>query len=653
MKALLTRSQIMTTVVVMVIALVAPGGSAAQNPCLEFVGAHPYGPIRAATATGDRMVYGSGRVLIVADLTDPSAPVTMGELVLEGRIQTIAASGDLVAAIIKTLGVAVVDISNPASPSLIELIPLYSTSDFAMTTIADGFIYATTDAALATIISVQDPSAPEIVATVGPGEGPASGIGVDHDILYIMTGGTITTYWVIDPANPVEVQSFAESGFSMAVKWPRLYLTDGGSVRVFSCSSPDILWELNPIVLNGGLGWIDIVDSTAVVAGSLNEVSTLFVLDLDLPDPASTAVVFQPFEPALFLNFAESFVFHAKDGEGLTITDLSDPAVPVSVGHVDGSGAAYQVAVAGGRALVQSGFGHIDRNGRDPYDPSFGMRLMDVADPTSPVELDRIDAEFGFAPDLLIERGYAYLPDDFTVFDLSDPYQLSIAGENPVGTYGISKRGSLVYGSSWDEVIHVIDVSDPTDPVEVVPWPPWLFFWASDVAVTPGYGYAVGWDDSSQIGVFAVLDLTGPLSYTIVTSIEVAMNWPAELELHGNRAFVQGEFSFVEIDISNPLEPAILSQIVGHYDGDLEISGDTLYDASGRSVWIYDISLPGSPQLMCELETTEQIRGIALSGGEVYLAHDCIGLSIYRQYGGALFLDGFEIGTAENWTPME
>jgi len=294
MKALLSRSQIVTTIVAMVIALEAPCVSAAQNPCLEFVGAHPYGPIRAVTAVDNHMVYGSGRVLIVADLTDPSAPVTLGELILEGRIQAIAASGDLVAAVIKTLGIAVVDISDPASPTLVDCIPLYSTSDYAKITIEDGFLYATTDAALATIISVQDSAVPELVATVGPGEGPAQGIAVDHDILFIMEAFSITTYWVTDPANPIEVATYPYSGSSMAVNGSGLYITDGGSVRVFSCWTPDIIWEYDPIVLTGGLGWIDIVESTAVVAGSLDQVSTLFVLDLDLPDPASTAVVFSP-----------------------------------------------------------------------------------------------------------------------------------------------------------------------------------------------------------------------------------------------------------------------------------------------------------------------------------------------------------------------
>lgn len=650
MKSLSSRS-VTTLVGLMLVLVVSQTRAGAQDLCLEFVGAHPYGPIRAVTAIENHLVYGTGRVLVIADLADPSDPAVVGQLVLGGRIQAVTAAGDLVAAVVKTLGVAVIDISDPASPSLIDLIPLYSTSDYAKITIESGFIYATTDAALATIISVQNPAAPELVSTVGPGQGPARGVGVDHDILYIFTGGSITTYWVIDPANPVEVQTFQESGSSMAVKWPRLYITDGGSVRVFGCTSPDILSEQNPIILGGGVDWIDIVDSTAVVVGSLDLVSTLFVLDLDLPDPASAAVVFQPFEPTLILELAESFVFHARDGEGLTITDLSDPTVPVSVGHVDGSGAAYQVAVAGGRALVQSGFGHIDYNGRDYGDPSFGMRLMDVTDPTSPVELDRMGGEFGFAPDLLIEQGYAYLPDDFTVFDLSDPQHLSVAGTNPARTYGISKRGSLVYGSSWEPVIHVFDVGDPANPVEIIPWPPFLPFSVSDVAMTPGYGYAIG-QDSSDTGVFAVLDLTGPLSYTVVTSIEIS-GLPVEVELHGSRAFVQAGPLIIEIDISNPLEPVILSQVVGSYEGDIEISGNTLYDAQHHSIQVYDISLPGSPQLMCELVTPEPIRGIALSGGELYLAHDCIGLSIYRQYGGALFLDGFEVGTSENWSMVE
>lgn len=627
----------------------------AQDPCLEFVGASPYGPIRAATAVDNHMVYGNGRVVIVADLTDPSDPAVVGELVLGGRIQAIAAAGNIVAAVIKTLGVAVVDISDPASPTLIDTIPLYSTSDYSMITIVDGFIFASTNAALATIISIQNPAVPEVVATVGPGEGPGS-IAVDHDILYVKTAFSITTHWVVDPANPIEVASFPETGSSMAVKWPKLYLTDGGSVRVFGCTSPDILYEQSPIVLipgtNGFVDWIDVVDSTAVVVGSLDSVSTLFVLDLDLPDPASSVVVSQPFEPAMILEFAESFVFHARDGEGLTITDLSDPAVPASVGHVNGAGAAYQVAVAGGRALLQIGWGDIDYVGRDPNDPSFGMRLMDVEDPASPVELDRINAEFGPSPDLLIERGYAYIPDDFTVFDLSDPQQLSVAGTSPYRTYGISKRGTLVYGASGAELIFVFDVSDPTDPVHATPPMAPLPFEVWDVAMTPEYGYAIGWD-RPDTGVFAVFDLTDPLYYTVMTSIEIPVNWPEGLEIHGNRAFVQGGFSFIEIDISNPMEPAILSQVAGSYQSDLEISGDILYNASSHDVEIYDISLPGSPRLMCELVTPELIRGIALSGGELYLAHDCIGLSIYRQYGGALFLDGFEVGTSENWSAVE
>jgi hypothetical protein len=657
MKACFSRSRIISTVVGIVVAVGVAGASSAQQPCLDLIGADPHGPIRTASMENHLLVYGNGRVLTIADLSDPAAPIVLGEVVFESRIQTIATTDTLAVAILKYSGVAIVDISDPSSPSPVGFVPLLNRSDQAKIIIDDAFVYTSTDAALATIISIRDPSSPEVVATVGSIGLPAAGFEIGHETLYIMANGGITTYLIADPTDPVEVATFPVTGFSMAMEWPLVYVTYRGAVRVFRSAQPYFFTELNPIELvdwpNDSLGWVVVEDATAAVSARVDDEESIFVLDLGLPDPAAGAVTISAISNLIFLDLRGSNLIQASDPVGLTITDLSDPVNPVVTTSIIAPGAAMQVAVVGDRALVQSGFGDYNYSeSSGVWSPSFGLRMLDVADPSAPVEMDRIFVELGLAPDLPIENGLAYLPAPFTIVDVSDPHSLQVVGSDQSNTYGISKRGSLVYGSTWDDVILIVDVSNPTNPVTVnvpIGVPPFEVF---DVAMTPGYGYAVGWAEPT-IGAFAVLDLTNPLLVSVVASIELPFE-PVELEIDGERAFVRAGWEIVEIDISDPLFPTVLSQdFWGTNEGDFEISGDVLYNAVGSMVQVINIREPGHPQLECELQTTEFIRGIAVSGGEVYLAHDTNGLSIYRQYGGALFLDGFEVGTTENWDPME
>jgi hypothetical protein len=48
----------------------------AAQDCPELVGRWPYGPSYAVAASGDYAYFGSGTVLMVADVSNPSAPRT-------------------------------------------------------------------------------------------------------------------------------------------------------------------------------------------------------------------------------------------------------------------------------------------------------------------------------------------------------------------------------------------------------------------------------------------------------------------------------------------------------------------------------------------------------------------------------------------------
>lgn len=76
----------------------------------------PDGPARAVDLEGDFAVFGSGRVLIVADPSDPFQPVEIGRLVLAGVIRGIDVFGDRAYVAMGESGLAIVDMSDPSLP---------------------------------------------------------------------------------------------------------------------------------------------------------------------------------------------------------------------------------------------------------------------------------------------------------------------------------------------------------------------------------------------------------------------------------------------------------------------------------------------------------------------------------------------------------
>jgi hypothetical protein len=114
---------------------------------------------------------------------------------------------------------------------------------------------------------------------------------------------------------------------------------------------------------------------------------------------------------------AGDFAYLADGYDGLRVVDLSDPTAPIEVGWLDTPGYAHDVALAGKLAVLAASYG--------------GLRLIDVSTPSNPVEL-----------------GVFYGADR--------PNRVTTTGH-----YAIVVSSFLVNG------LWVIDVSTPSTPVEV------------------------------------------------------------------------------------------------------------------------------------------------------------------------------------------
>ena len=84
--------------------------------CPELVSKVPYGPSRAVSQVGDHAYFSSGAVLMIADVTDPAAPVVVGELELPGEIREIKVLGGYAHIACNIWGYWMVDVSVPLAP---------------------------------------------------------------------------------------------------------------------------------------------------------------------------------------------------------------------------------------------------------------------------------------------------------------------------------------------------------------------------------------------------------------------------------------------------------------------------------------------------------------------------------------------------------
>jgi hypothetical protein len=81
---------------------------------------------------------------------------------------------------------------------------------------------------------------------------------------------------------------------------------------------------------------------------------------------------------------------------GLLVIDVSDPAAPHQVGHIDTLGRAYGVHVAGTHAYVAAA--------------DAGLQVIDVSDPAAPHQVGGVDTP-GWAYDVHVTGTHAYVAD--------------------------------------------------------------------------------------------------------------------------------------------------------------------------------------------------------------------------------------------------
>jgi hypothetical protein len=360
---------------------------------------------------GDYAYVGSKAGLLVVDIEDPADPSIAATYDAGHWVRDVFVSGDFAYITVDSVGVGVVDISDPLNPVDAGGCILTETTHYSIAVAGLHAFVASADTSLRTVRIAEIVVPPERVGSIAVTQTEEMAIAGDY--AYAAAGPYgLRVVDISDPLSPVEVGSVGtlSSAYGVAVSGDNLYVA----------------------VWSGGFQVIDI--SAPAAPATLGSCSTRCNMALDV-------------------DVAGDFAFIADTDSGMTVVDISDPAHPTVVGGCVTT-AAFGIAVDGDYAFVA--------------DYTSGLRVIDISDPTNPSIIGGYNTP-DQAFDVVVEGDFAYVADRNTgmvVIDISNPAAPTYAGgyNTPSGAYGLCVEGDLAFVADNYAGLTFLDISNPASP---------------------------------------------------------------------------------------------------------------------------------------------------------------------------------------------
>lgn len=283
-------------------------------------------------------------------------------------------------------------------------------------------------------------------------------------------------------------------------------------------------------------------------------------------------------------------------------------------------------------------------------DLDHGMRVIDVSNPASPVEVGAFLVPFQFTSDVAVSGSYAYVTDvgGLRVVDISNPASPTGVGFlNTSSARGVSLSGGLAYVADNDAGLVVVDITTPDNPIQLGVCDTPGFAWS--VAANGGYAYVADYLEGLR-----VIDVSDPATPTEVGYYETPEAAHAvAVSASGYVSVADGWGGLRIINVSNPLLPTeygFCDTVYFAYDAALSTGHAWVADHDGLSA--IDTSDLSAPIEVASYFTPGDTRGVALSGNYAYVADGFEGLQVLHISDCSFFVDGFESGDTSWWSAV-
>jgi len=286
------------------------------------------------------------------------------------------------------------------------------------------------------------------------------------------------------------------------------------------------------------------------------------------------------------------------------------------VGEIAYWGEAYSVAVVENIALVAC--------------TEVGLRLLDVSNPSAPIELGYLDTPGG-ACEVVASGNYAYLADytDLRIIDISDPANPQVVGICPIICNFLDIEGQYVFAGTENYQVKIVDVSDPAQP-EVVG--------QILAAGIPNHLEAIGdllliTEDWSWWGaqIFDVSNPSSPYELSRIEYPEIPLCLAAT-ENYAYISFLFGEYTsggISTVDIANPSQPQVVSLFADIVPSSLETLDTLAYALFNGDFIVVNMGDPLALSILGLLHlTSSDLMDLAVSVNTAYVAQRWDGLSL-------------------------
>lgn len=434
--------------------------------------------------------------LYVMDLSDPQAPVEIGDYYSDTNISDIAFYGEYAYLVLAEAekdhdGLRILDLTDPGALRVItSLFP--SAKGYHIAISAQRLYFDTQPQDLEKnklyILDLSNPVNPSEIAShlhTTYGQFGVVSDGIVYTTNAIPCGCTdtdeppetvVTMRDYPDPVSPQQLGTFEFGGYILDVEGQRAFAWDtvDQAYRFFDLSNPDAPKEIGnyvPFSLHDLSGELFVNGSRAVIG---TDETNLYILDISNPSVPLVSSIYNAGDYYWLIGLYDTYVYVHLEEE-IRVIDISDPEVPVIVWRyagVDADGDYTDMIIEGHFAYLSNS---VD-----------GLYVYDISDSRNPAlvnlqkELAGYDPIEGFNSDGT--HFYIFGEDDVRIFDASDPRHIVEVGKIDQQYHQkITLVGDLaflddsLYSGREPATLLIFDLSTPSSPelVNSYHWPQW------------------------------------------------------------------------------------------------------------------------------------------------------------------------------------
>jgi hypothetical protein len=586
-----------------------------SSHCLIEVGAWGYGSCDHVSIYGNRAYMGSGRCLIVLDISDKTNPVKLGEIMFHDLVHWISVSGSYVYVANWNSGLRIVDISDIQH---IQEVGYFETTDIAYGVFVSGtYAYVAAGSSGLRIIDISTPSSPQEVGFYDTFEF-LYGVFVSGGYAYVSDRYSgLTIIDVTNPGSPQEVGFLKAQGGSRGiyVSGNYAYLAGGDNecLRIIDVSNPGSPQEAGSYYFPSRAEEVYVLGNYAYVT---NDENGLRIIDISNPNSPNEVGFYDTPGVCLGVYLSGNYAYVADDGGGLRVVYIMTPSSPNEVGSYNMPGKfAYNIYISGNYAYIALG--------------EYGLMILDITNPGSLKEVGTYKipwTQYGdYVNGVTVSGNYAYVAYAYKglrVIDVSNPASPNEVGfyDTPGSAIDVYISGNYAYVADSDSGLRIINVSNPYSPQEVgfcdTPGS------ARDVYVSGNYAYVADWDSGLR-----VINISNPGSPHEVGFFDTP-GTARGVQVSGGYTYVaDGDFG---------LRVIALPEEKGYYDtpgylAGVFISGNYAYGNDSWDLRVLDISNPGSIEELCSIELVSRSYNVFYSDGYIYIPHYYLGgMTIFK-----------------------